>query len=385
MTSQTDPSILFVAGDPSGDEHAAPVMAELKSHLPTASYFGIGGPSMQAQGLSPLLPFAEFNRMGLVEVLTHLRFFVKARKLLVAEMQRRRPRVCVCVDYPGFNLPIMRAAHRLGIPVVWYIAPKVWAWKAKRAKILGEHATAIATIFPFEPAIYKSYPAATSYVGNPLVEALQKEATRRGERLPFRLSTPQRSDANPWRIALVPGSRVQEVRRILEPMAEAVGLLRQRFPGLQARVSACAWLDEKLFSPAVEKHGLEIYQGPLYDLLSWADCALVTSGTATLQTALMGVPHVVVYRMSPLNYAVGKVVVKIPHIGLPNIIAGKEIVPECIQERATPQILAEQLLRYMTTTEGYQQAVADLGGLWDVLGTHAPSAEVAAMIAKCVK
>jgi lipid-A-disaccharide synthase len=377
-------SIMFIAGDPSGDEHAAPVMLRLAAMLSGTTFFGIGGPRMVAAGLMPLLPFARFNRMGLVEVLGHLSFFIKAKNRCIDEMRRRRPAALVLVDYPGFNLSLLKAGHKLGIPVVWYIAPKVWAWKKGRAKILGRNAAAIAAIFPFETPLYASFPAPVTYVGNPLIEALQTEAVQRGHILPQCRKWQPHTAAQPWRIALVPGSRDQEITRILEPMAGAMNLLAKQLP-ITVRVSRCPWLPEKLFGPTAGTQPTELFSGPLYDLLAWADVALVTSGTATLQAALMGVPHVIVYRTATINYAAAKLVVKIPHIGLPNIIVGKKIVPECIQDQATPQILADHLSHYLNMGAYFDHTCRELAGLWDILGTKQPSHEVAAMIAKCVR
>jgi lipid-A-disaccharide synthase len=166
---------MFVAGDPSGDEHASAVIGELRKQLPDVRLFGIGGPCMQENGFEALLPFEPFNRMGIAEVLLHLPFFLNAKSFLIKQLRNIRPAALVCVDYPGFNIPLMKAARGLGIPVVWYIVPQVWAWKKKRAKVLGDYASFIAVVFPFEKEYFIPYPAPVEFVGHPLVELLDRE------------------------------------------------------------------------------------------------------------------------------------------------------------------------------------------------------------------
>ena len=169
------PSIMFVAGDPSGDKHASFVVKRLKDEVPESDIWGIGGPGMQSAGLRTLMPFEPFNRMGFIEVALHISFFLHAKKQLINEMKKNRPDCLVCVDYPGFNMQLMKAASEMKIPVVWYIAPMVWAWKAKRAQILAENTAHIACIFPFEVCYFKPFTNNVSFVGNPLVEAMNTE------------------------------------------------------------------------------------------------------------------------------------------------------------------------------------------------------------------
>jgi lipid-A-disaccharide synthase len=367
------PSLMFIAGDPSGDHHASQVVHAVRAAIPDAKLWGIGGPSMEAEGFELLMPFAPFNRMGFIEVAIHIRFFLKAKKQLIDIMEKRRPDVLVCVDYSGFNIPMMKAAHAVGIPVVWYIAPMVWAWHKERAQILGEHAAHIAVIFPFEVPYFAPYAAPVSFVGNPTVEAMEREGA-------FAKALRSHPGKDAFRLALVPGSRRQEVEKLLPPMMEALSILRNRYPGLRAVLSRFKGLPADLYRKAIGGADVELFDGPLREMLSRADAAIVTSGTATLETALLGVPHVIAYRTSFITYAFAKRVLKIPHIGLPNIIAGEEVAPECLQKQAEGPALAARIEAFIDSPEYYTATAGKLMALRQRLGEKRPSEEVCGII-----
>jgi lipid-A-disaccharide synthase len=361
---------MFIAGEPSGDNHAAAVIRQLKILCPSANIWGIGGPAMAAAGFEQVMPFEPFNRMGYVEVLRHLPFFLNAKKKLVKMISSsRRPDVLVCVDYPGFNMPMMKEARRLNIPVVWYIAPMVWAWKRGRAKILGNQASHIATIFPFETQYFTPYRAPATFAGNPLTESLP----------PVKKSSQKFPANGNFRLAVVPGSRPQEIGNMLGVMVDAAKMLQKKYPGVKVTVSRFGRFDKNLFTHAV-KNGFELFDGPLHELLQKSDLALVTSGTATLETALMGVPMAIAYRTSPVSYAIYKSLIRINHIGLPNIISGAAIVPECIQDGATPEKLYGELDKFVSTPSYWLETVEKLSALRARLGEKKPSVEVADII-----
>jgi lipid-A-disaccharide synthase len=373
--------IMFVAGDPSGDAHAAPIIRALKISDPSLELFGIGGPLMEAAGFKTLLPFAPFNKMGIAEVLAHFPFFLRAKKFLIRTLRERRPRALVCIDYPGFNIPMLKAAHALEIPVVWYIVPQVWAWKKKRAAVLGNHASFIGTIFPFELHSFTPYRAPVAFVGHPLVEELHRRKLQRPRVIFDDLAT--RHEQKRLRCAILPGSRAQEIRQMLAPMAEAFRILRRSYPGMTGVVSRFASLSEDLFRGIHAAYGLELSSDPLDDLLDRCDVAIVTSGTATLQTALRCIPLVVAYKTSPLTYAALKRMITVPFIGLPNIVAGKKIVPECIQDKVTGQCLADALKPCIDSLDVYRQITGELALLESKLGAKRPSEEIARVIANC--
>jgi lipid-A-disaccharide synthase len=362
-------SIMFIAGEPSGDAHASAVVRAIKERNPSMDVWGVGGPKMQAAGFDSVLPFAEFNRMGYAEVLPHLPFFLSAKKKLLKMMAgERRPDVLVCVDYSGFNMPMMDEARGMGIPVLWYIAPMVWAWKRKRAAALGAKASHIAVIFPFETQYFSPYPAPVTFVGNPLTESLPPVAA--GRKFP---------GLDGFRLALLPGSRPQEIKNMLGVMIDAAAMLKERFPGISVAVSRFGGLGEDRFRRAKDA-GFEVFDGPLETLLQRSDLALVTSGTATLEAALMGVPMVVTYRTSRISYAIYKNFVTIDRIGLPNVIAGKTIVPECVQGDATPKKLYCEAERLMSMPRLWEETVENLTAIRTELGEKKPSKEVADIV-----
>lgn len=367
------PSIMFVAGDPSGDKHASSIVKRLKADIPQCDIWGIGGPDMQAAGMRSLLPFKKFNKMGFFEVAMHIIFFLNAKKYLINELKRNRPACLVCVDYPGFNMELMKAAASMNIPVVWYIAPMVWAWKEKRAQILAEKAAHIACIFPFEVNYFKPFTSNVSFVGNPVVEAMN------AENLPARNHL-----GKPRRLALVPGSRRQEIKHLLPQMIEAYSLLKKKYPELTVEISKCSYLSDDEFLSYANGSDLTLFSGPLRELYARSDFAIVTSGTATLEAALMGVPHVIAYKTSPINYQLFKHFLKIPFIGLPNIISQEMVVPECIQNDATGTSIAEAFEAFLKDDSYYKITASKLLRLKNHLGAFKPSEELVKIVRNCI-
>jgi lipid-A-disaccharide synthase len=365
-------SIMFIAGDPSGDVHAAPLVRRLFEQYSLIKIWGIGGPQMVKEGFEPLMPFEPFNKMGFIEVAKHIFFFLDAKKQLITTMKQRKPDCLVCVDYPGLNMPMMKAAKEIGIPVVWYIAPMVWAWKRKRARVLGEFASSIACIFPFEISHFLPFTNRVYFVGNPLVEAMAVEnnSVRRS----------RTGDDDDFTIAIIPGSRRQEVERLLSPMLDAFRLLKEQFPFLKATVSRFHLLDSSLFEMVREYPGVTVTTAPLREVFLSADSSFVTSGTATLEAALVGIPMVIAYKTSFITYSLMKALVKVDHIGLPNIIAKEEIVPECIQGDVNPAQLASGMRPFISDRKYYEATVARLNNLMELLGNRKPSVEVPKLI-----
>ncbi len=369
-----NPSITFVAGEPSGDAHASAVVRSIKERCPSADVWGVGGPRMQSAGFDSVLPFAEFNRMGYVEVLSHLPFFLGAKKKLLKMMAgARRPDVLICVDYSGFNMPLMKEARDMGIPVVWYIAPMVWAWKRKRAAVLGAQASHIAVIFPFEEQYFSPYAAPVTFVGNPLTESLPPVDT--AKKFP---------GTDGFRLAIAPGSRPQEIKNMLNVMIDAACMLKTKFPTMKIAVSRFGGFDENLFCRAKDA-GFEIFGGPLSALLQRSDLALVTSGTATLEAALMGVPTVAAYRTSRISYAIYKKFVTIDRISLPNIIAANPIIPECVQADVNPKKLYCEAERLISIPQRWEETATNLSTLRAQLGEKKPSKELANIIFSFLK
>jgi lipid-A-disaccharide synthase len=364
---------MFVAGDPSGDKHGSWIVKRLKSENPQCDIWGIGGPDMQSAGMRCLLPFQKFNKMGFFDVALHISFFLNAKKYLINEIKRNKPHCIVCIDYPGFNMELMKAVSPLNIPVVWYIAPMVWAWKAKRAQILAEKTAHIACIFPFEVNYFKPLTNNVSFVGNPIVEAMNSD------NLPTK-----KYSSKPTRIALVPGSRRQEIQHLLEPMIGACSILKEKFPNLTVEISKCSYLSDQEFQKYTKGCDSPLFSGPLRELYARSDLAIVTSGTATLEAALMGVPHVIAYKTSPINYRLFKHFLKIPFIGLPNIISQELVVPECIQNEATSISIAEAVSAFLNDNEYYKITASKLLRLKNHLGAFKPSEELVKIIKNAI-
>ncbi len=372
-------NFMFIAGDPSGDQNSGPLIAQLYKEYPQCKCYGIGGPQMEAQGFKPLLPFDRFNRMGYLEVLFHLPFFLKAKNMLIEEMKRHKPNILICVDYSGFNIPIMKEAHALKIPVLWYIIPKFWARRNKNNRdALINYASSIATIFPFERDLLLPYKKETYFVGNPLVEFIETK------NLKFNPSEKNLQQAQTINLALVPGSRLHEINNVLPVMISALQKLKERYPNISTTISKCTHISSKIYENLIKDRDFNSFEGPLEELFYNSDLAIVTSGTATLQTALSGVPMVIVYKISSLSFNLFKYFIadKIKYVGLPNIIANESIVPELLQDKMTSQSIADAVIKYIESYNNYSETKNKLLSLRNNLGSKKPSIEMLKLISK---
>ncbi|MGZ7040114.1 MAG: lipid-A-disaccharide synthase [Thermoanaerobaculia bacterium] len=339
--------LAVVAGEASGDLHAADVLHELKKLDPSLEAFGIGGDSMVREGFVALHHAREMGIVGLFNVIRHLRMFRRIFDELMARIEAERPNAVLLVDYPEFNLRVARKAKELGIPVIYYVSPQIWAWRKGRVKQIARNVDEMIVILPFEEEFYRAHGVTVTYVGHPLVEQLS--ATRR----------PPRQDGV-LRIALLPGSRRMEVDSLLPPMLRAVEILR-RERKVDAYVMQAPTIDDAHLRRIMEREGVEVRvvrhdrgQG-----LSSADVALSSSGTATLEAAILGTPVVVMYRLSPLTHLVAKRLVTLPYFSLVNIIAGKNVVPELLQSAVTPERIADEV-RKLADPANYERVTAEL-------------------------
>ena len=324
--------ILVLAGEMSGDQHAARLLRAVKTLRPDVQAFGYGGDELAAEGMEILEHTRDLAVMGFWEVLKRYGYFRRIFAELEARVRRDPPDLILGVDYPGFNLRFAKAVRDLHIPTVHYICPQVWAWKQSRIPKMARVLDRLICIFPFEPPLFAHTGLPAFYCGHPLVaETLAVDAD------------PDWGSAAP-RLALLPGSRTQEIDRLFPPMILAADRLLQRDPNLQVRVAAAnEGLAERMrdwLKAHPQIQAPEIVVGKTRALIKGADAALVTSGTATLETALLGTPMVVTYRTSPLTYAIGKRLIKVKHIGMVNLVAGREVCPEKIQQHAEADELA---------------------------------------------
>ncbi|MGZ7041254.1 MAG: lipid-A-disaccharide synthase, partial [Thermoanaerobaculia bacterium] len=340
---------------------------ELKKLDPSLEAFGIGGDSMVREGFVALHHAREMGIVGQFNVIRHLRMFRRIFDELMARIEAERPNAVLLVDYPEFNLRVARKAKELGIPVIYYISPQIWAWRKGRVKQIAKNVDEMIVILPFEEEFYRAHGVTVTYVGHPLVEQLS--ATRR----------PPRQDGV-LRIALLPGSRRMEVDSLLPPMLRAVEILR-RERKVDAYVMQAPTIDDAHLRRIMEREGVEVrvVRHDRGEGLSSADVALSSSGTATLEAAILGTPVVVMYRLSPLTHLVAKRLVTLPYFSLVNIIAGKNVVPELLQSAVTPERIAGEV-RKLADPANYERVTAELTRIRMKLGEPGASRRAAEAI-----
>lgn len=367
--------ILISAGEASGDIHAAAVTAALKQIDSSVEVFGMGGDALRAAGGEVLFDIKDHGVMGFVEVIKKLPDLFKLRSDFARVMDERQPDCLVVVDYPGFNMKLAKVAHDKGIPVVSYIAPSAWAWNKGRAKNVAKIVDKVACIFPFEYDVYKEAGAPVEFVGHPLLDIVKPAW--------------ERTEAEAWvgkhpghpLVLLMPGSRLMEIEKMLPNLLAGAKLLKKQLPEVQFAMPRAGTIPLELLQSKIKASGLEIKitEGHNYDLFSVADLALATSGTVTLEAALCGLPSIIVYRTSALNAFIARRVINIPNIGLPNIVAGRQILPELLQEDFTPANVAKTAVELLAP-ERRPQLEADLAFMKARLGVPGAVKRVAQLI-----
>jgi lipid-A-disaccharide synthase len=344
------PRIFLSAGEPSGDLHGGAVAEALRRRWPDARMSGLGGPRMQAAGVELLAHVDDLAVMGLTEVAGRLPFFYRLLREAGDRLKREKPDLVIPIDYPGFNFRLARKARDAGLRTLWYIAPQVWAWRRHRARILAGLVDHLAVILPFEQEIFQAHGAKVTFVGHPLLDVEPDPIPR--EQF---CSTLGLDPGRPI-VALFPGSRVQEIGRHLDVFVEAANEVTVYHPGVQPVVAVGESLPEPMFAKLPFPRTTEGWP-----LLQHAETAIVKSGTSTLQAALSLTPMVVAYRMSGLTFAVAKRLVRVPHVGLVNLVAGERIVPELLQDEATPAALCDAIVSFVDRDHpARRRAVADL-------------------------
>jgi lipid-A-disaccharide synthase len=354
------PTFFLSAGEPSGDLHGAALARALRDRWPGARLLGLAGPRMEAAGVEPLAPFDRLALMGFVEVARHLPFFVQLLRRSVRTVVGERVDLVIPIDYPGFNLRLARRVATRGVPVLYYIAPQVWAWHRSRAATLAGLADRLAVILPFEEPLFRKYGANVRFVGHPLLD--RAEGIEGRERFCASLGL----DPDRRILAIFPGSRVQEVDRHLEP-----------FLGAAARVVEARWHVQPVVARSTDLPD-GTYDGipfPVTEdgqsLLAHAHAALVKSGTTTLETALAGVPMVIAYRTHPATYWLAQRLVQVEHVGLANLVAGDRVAPELLQDEVTAGNLAARLLPLIDEGPARDAALRGVRSVREALRTDA--------------
>jgi lipid-A-disaccharide synthase len=366
----------IVAGEASGDLHGAHLVAALKKHQPNAQIVGWGGEKMQQSGAMILKHYKSLAFMGFWEVITHLHIIVNNLRTCKQQIATNAPDAVILIDYPGFNLRIAQYAHQINVPVYYYIAPKVWAWKANRTYIIKKYVRRLFVIFPFEVAFFQQYNYAASYVGNPLNDAIQLHTPN----ITF-LSENNLRASLPV-VALLPGSRLQEITKILPIMLHAASIMHAADAKIQFVVATAPNITADIYQKIFEKHlPFTVHTtSHTYHLLQHSTAAMVASGTATLEAALLQVPQVVCYVGNAISVAIARKLVKIPYISLVNLVAQKKVVTELIQNQCNPTALAQEMTQIIENKKLRQNILEDYAIIQKTLGNENASENTAKLI-----
>ncbi|KRO67468.1 MAG: lipid-A-disaccharide synthase [Cryomorphaceae bacterium BACL21 MAG-121220-bin10] len=362
----------IISGEASGDLHGSNLINALKTEDNDAAFRGWGGELMQAQGMTLVKHYRDLAFMGFIEVLFHLRTILSNISFCQKDIEAYQPDALILIDYPGFNLRIAKWARKKGIPVHYYISPQIWAWKENRIKAINRDVDALYVILPFESEFYARHKRAVHFVGHPLLDALSKRPQVDPK------DFIKKHDLNELPIiALLPGSRKQEIKAMLKVMLQMVN----RFPDHQFIIAGAPSIDPSTYAPFIGNKRVDICFGQTYDLLDVAEAALVTSGTATLETALLNVPQVVCYRGNWLSYQIAKRIVNLKYISLVNLILDRAAVKELIQGELNPKSL-EISLSQILSPEGRKKVFVDYSELINRLGGPGASRNTAQLIYK---
>ncbi|HEX8998489.1 MAG TPA: lipid-A-disaccharide synthase [Blastocatellia bacterium] len=381
-TIQSAFQLMIVAGEASGDKHGAKLAAALRVLRPDLSFefFGAGGDEMRLAGVETLVDAREVAIMGAVEVARALPKFLRVFRRLREAANERRPRVVVLIDWPEFNLRLARKLRKDGHRVVYYISPQIWAWRSYRIRGIKRDVEKMLVILPFEPEYYRQHGVEVEYVGHPLLDSVRVTRNR------DEFCAHHHLDPSKPLIAFLPGSRHSELRHILQPLLETAQALNQTHPHFQiilplARTFARTEIAAQLDSIS----NLHLIEQDTYNAIAAADLAVVASGTATLETAIIGTPLIVVYRASQLNWRIFWPLINVPFVGMPNLIAGREIAPELLQSELNAVRLSKEIVAFLEDPNRLMQARKDLAEVRNKLGEANASERAAQQILDLLK
>lgn len=360
----SEKNIIVITGEASGDAHAGRMISELKQLRPDIAVRGIGGDSMRAAGAEIMVDFSELAVMGIVEVLKCYQQIKNIFNQLVLELKTNKPDLLVLVDYPGFNLKLAKQAKKLGIPILYYISPKVWAWRAGRVRTIKKYVDKMAVLFPFEVPIYQNAGVPVSCVGHPLVDAVKNLLTSKQAKIKMGLKLNRRI------IGLFPGSRRSEIDNLLPVMLDAAERVQQRHSNVDVVLPVAPGIDKKYLNTILAKSSIpvKVVDDNFYQLTAACDAIVAASGTVTLEIALLAVPHFIAYRVSPISYHILRRLIKIPYVGLCNIVTGKPVVLELLQNDVTAERLEKELTALLTDPNSKSKAEKILQQVLTALG-----------------
>jgi lipid-A-disaccharide synthase len=368
-------TIMIVAGEASGDLHGAALARALRAQAPRCRLVGMGGAGMAAAGVECVADVTAHAPVGLVEVVGHLGALRRAfRRLRALLAQARPPDALVLIDFPEFNLRLARAARRSGVPVVYFIPPQIWAWRPGRVRTIRKLVSLVLAVFPFERALYRQAGVPVEFVGHPLRDRVADAPSRSEARGALGLADTDEV------IGLLPGSRLAEIAAVLGVMRDAAERIRRARPHARFTLALAPTVDESLVRSMLGTADIAVLRGQTYAAMRAADLLLVTSGTATLEAALLGTPMVVCYRLAALSELVARLLVRVPWVSLPNLVAGRAVVPELYRRATTPPRLAEAALGLLADAEALARQRAAFAELGAALGCAGVAARAAALV-----
>ena len=368
--------ILIVAGEASGDLHASNLVKAIKDIYPQVEFFGLGGKRLKEQGVNLYFDIVELAVVGFFEVLKNLKKFKEIFRGLLTEVDRTKPDLAILVDYPGFNLRLASELKKRDIPIVYYISPQVWAWGKNRVKTIKKVVDYMIVVFKFEEELYKKYNIPVSFVGHPLLDIVKPKISK--EELFNKLGL----NSSNLTFALLPGSRSKEVKTLLPIMLDTAKLIYKKIPHSQFLILKTSTVKEEIFNALLSRYQLPIYMlsEMTYDGLAASDFAIVASGTATLETAILGIPMVILYKVSFPTWAYLKTIIKIPYIGLVNVVKQEKFIEEFIQYNAKPKRIADYILKTLQDKQKLNKIKQGLSSVTSILGEKGASLKAARII-----
>ena len=372
-------NILIICGEASGDLQASNLVSAISNINPNIKFFAVGGELLKKCGASVFYDIKELSVIGLFDVIKKLPRFFALKKIVLDKIKLLNPQAIIFVDFSGFNLRIAKEIKK-STRTIYYVSPQVWASRQGRIKTIKNYIHQMIVLFKFEEEFYKKHGITAQFVGHPLLDIVKP--TMKKSELLEKLSF---TEENPV-IALLPGSRNAEIKNILPVMLEACSLMQKDFPKLQIVIAKSTQIDWEIYNRLLLKSGIktQVVEGKTYDCLNIANFSLVASGTATLEAAIMQKPFAVIYKMNPLNYFLYRPMIKIPYIGMVNIVAGKMIVPEFIQFRAKPALIAEEAIKTLKDTAKSEKIKEELAKIKTLLGEKGAATRAAKIVTELV-
>ena len=376
IADKNQKKILIIAGEASGDLHGSNLVKEMLSLNPKLKFFGVGGEKMRKAGVNLVADITDMAVVGITEAIFKLRNIYWVYRQLKKSLTLNPPSLIILIDYPDFNLLFARVAKKKRIPIVYYISPQIWAWRKRRVKLMARLIKKMIVIFPFEKKFYQEANIDVDFVGHPLLDSIRPQFSRDEAFRKFSLN-PEFTT-----IGLLPGSRMSEINRHLPPMLKAIPLISRKLQPVQFIIPVAPGLDFKKIENLTfsQNQNLRVVENSIYEVMQIADLLLVASGTATVEATIIGTPMIVVYRVSPFTYLLGKMLIKVKNIGMVNIIAGKTIVPELIQKDLNPEKITHTVLSILKNPKILKEMRKELAKVRKKIGKPGASSRAARII-----